>query len=173
MIEEAIEENIAQINKDRVKALTRQKSKNTQPDQTSPITLLPKRTSSPEMDSRKSNRANRFMNKFGAGGYGRPYPGANATVTEEEKSSEKATGAPEHLRVSTVNADDEAPAKYIEIAMANQSDDDNGEENDDGESEADFYQPVGLSPMKTKVEEPGTQQSDTKFFQQLRSHRQE
>ena len=42
--------------------------------------------------------------------------------------------------------------------MANQSDEDN-----DAESEADFYQPVGLSPMK-KRDEPGTQQSDTKFF---------
>ena len=64
------------------------------------------------MDSRKSNRANRFMNKFGAGGYGRP-------KAEEYKSPEKATGAPEHLRVSTVKAEDEAPTKYVEIAMAN------------------------------------------------------
>ena len=64
-IEEAIEENIAQINKDRVKALTRQKSKNTQPDKTHPITLLPKKTISPEMESRKSNRTERLMKKMG------------------------------------------------------------------------------------------------------------
>ena len=43
--------------------------------------------------------------------------------------------------------------------MANNSDEDN-----DAESEVDFYQPVGLSPMKER-KEPGTQQSDAKFYQ--------
>ena len=70
--------------------------------------------------------------------------------------------------------------------MANQSEDD-----DDGESEADFYQPLGgLSPSNNKNGANATsnprnggtrnskgglavQQSDTKFFQHLQSHRQE
>ena len=66
-IEEAIEETFDQINKDRVKALTRQKSKNTQPDRTHPITLLPKKTVSPEMENRKSNRTERLIQKMGSG----------------------------------------------------------------------------------------------------------
>ena len=47
----------------------------------------------------------------------------------------------ENLRVSGGVKDDYNPNQYVEINMANQSD-------DDGESEADFYQPVGLSPNK-------------------------
>lgn len=65
-IEEAIETNIEQINKDRVKALTRQKSMNTKPDPVAPITLLPKKTDSPEMESRRSNRAQKLINKLGS-----------------------------------------------------------------------------------------------------------
>ena len=44
------------------------------------------------------------------------------------------------------------------------------EASDDGESEADFYKPVGLSPVKSR-HESGTNQSDGKFFSQLQSHR--
>lgn len=61
-IEEAIEGNIAKIDTERVKALTRQKSKNTQPDLTHPQTLLPKKTTSPEL----KKRMNRFTSEYAA-----------------------------------------------------------------------------------------------------------
>ena len=87
--------------------MTRQKSKNTQPDQTHPMTLLPKRTTSPEMDNRKGNRVNRFANKFA-------YPTAAVGGGKKEKEVEVASvegdatpvakqeedGRIEHLRVS-------------------------------------------------------------------------
>ena len=61
--------------------------------------MLPKRTTSPEMDSRKSNRANRFANKFA-------YPTAAAKkerelqVTSVEDPTPVAATEMEHLRVS-------------------------------------------------------------------------
>ena len=76
--------------------MTRQKSKNTQPDQKHP--MLPKKTTSPEIDSRKSNRANRFANKFA-------YPTAAGGKKEKEVDiasvgdTTPAAGV-EHLRVS-------------------------------------------------------------------------
>ena len=129
-IEEAIETNIEQINKDRVKALTRQKSLNTKPDKTHPVTLQPKVTDSPELDGRRNNRAAKLLNKMGT-------KEIKAEVPEREKPDEQ-------LRVSYVPQED-----VMEIAqMAGQISDDDG----DGESEADFYKPVGLSPMKSRVE---------------------
>ena len=51
----------------------------------------------------------------------------------------------DHLRVSTVQETKEE-SKYVEIPMAN-NDSDQGNES---ESQADFYQPIGLSPSAAK-----------------------
>ena len=57
----------------------------------------------------------------------------------------------DHLRVSNVQIPEEnnEQTKFVEIAMAvDHSDNEANDDNDAEESEADFYRPVGLSPMK-------------------------
>ena len=110
-----------------------------------------------KMNNRAAAVANRFTNKFGSKPEISPRKPANDAAIE-------------HLRVSTVKeTDDQNATKYVEIAMAGDQSDDDGQE-----SEADFYQPIGLSPYKSRNDTgskvPG---SDTKFFHQLQSHRQE
>ena len=151
-IEEAIDGNIGQIDKERVKALTRQKSKNTQFKMNHPQTLLPKKTTSPEM----KKRGNRFAND-NAGKKVSQY-GNNDLNSHDE------TAMVDHLRVSSVKEVVE-DQKYVEITMANQSDDDGSSDN-----QSDFYKPIGISPMKTRNKEL---KSDAKCFSQLQSHRQE
>ena len=70
-------------------------------------------------------------------------------------NSHEETAMVDHLRVSSVKeaAEDQ---KYVEITMANQSDAD-----DDSDSQADFYKPIGISLMKTRNKEV---QSDAKCF---------
>ena len=132
-IEEAIEENITELDKDRVRALTRQKSQNTKPDQTHPQTLMPKKTISPEI--KEGRKTNKFSNKFA-----HPISNKVPSPAREVKAPQQAQ---DHLRVSMVRENEhDSPAKYVEIAMA-QSD---NEDDEQGESDAEFYQPLGLSP---------------------------
>jgi len=105
-IEEAIDGNIAQIDKERVKALTRQKSKNTQSKMNHPQMLLPKKTTSPEVKKRGSRFANEYAGKK-VSQYG-----------NDDLNSHDETAMVDHLRVSSVKEVVE-DQKYVEITMAN------------------------------------------------------
>lgn len=116
------------------------------------------------MSNRKSQRANRFVNEFGRKQNSAAAPGT--TTPNGMISTYNNNATIDHLRVSTVKETKEEQ-KYVEIPMANQSDND-----EDSESQADFYQPViGLSPTAKKPSRNGkdtsNQKSDGKFFSQL------
>lgn len=75
----------------------------------------------------------------------------------------------EKLRVSSVKEQEDNTVVELAKMAASQSDE------EDGQSDADFYQPLGLSPLKTNgpqnprnisgLKEPDSNQtSDTKFF---------
>ena len=82
----------------------------------------------------------------------------------------------ENLRVSSVKEQGENAVVELAKMAASQSDE------DDGQSDAEFYAPLGLSPLKTNpvqqrnvsgLKEPDSNHtSDTKFFHHLQSHRQ-
>ena len=97
---------------------------------------------------------NKFSNKFA-------HPISNKVLSPTKEVSHQKPQY-DNLKVSMVREDEDSPAKYVEIAMAQSDNDDDEDEN----GEAEFYQPIGLSPVKTKNELNGASAvtSDTKNF---------
>ena len=161
MIEESIEGNdplMTPARKHNNKGPTRPNQiklrKNTQPDNTHPKTLLPKKTDSPEISNKKK-----------VTGMGQKYQ-ENIQKFDENTAIEA-----EKLRVSHVDLNKEMEQQFVELQMDNQSNN-SQEERSMNDSNLHIYQPNGLSPVR-EGRNAGYVESNEKYFNHLKSHRQE